>query len=57
MPHSTDTPWRDHLTEDERVTIEAAESAKETWRRLKQARAIIISRAVARAKLAGGGKG
>ncbi|WP_454917361.1 hypothetical protein [Xanthobacter sediminis] len=50
MPRPSLIAWREHLTPAERTTVEAYEAAHAVVARLKQARAIIISRAVARAR-------
>ena len=42
--------WRDHLTPDERETVDRADSAQAEWKRLRQIRAEIASRAAQRAK-------
>lgn len=45
-------PWREHLTNEERRTLELADAAKVEWQRLNQARAGIVNRAIQRAKYA-----
>ena len=46
------TRWQDFLTTDERATVDRAEAAKIEWKRLRDVRADIASRAMQRAKAA-----
>lgn len=54
---SSGLPWRDYLTDDERVIIEQAEAAKVTWQALNDRRAGIVNRAIQRARYALGRRG
>lgn len=56
MPRPSLIAWREHLTPAERATVEAYETAHAVVSRLKQTRAIIISRASARARKVAAGK-
>lgn len=42
--------WRKHLTDDERIQIEAADKARVAWEKLNATRAGIVNRAIHRAK-------
>jgi hypothetical protein len=44
--------WQSHLTARERAVVEAAAAAKRTWLELSRMRAVIVNRAIQRAKAA-----
>ena len=54
---NTELPWRDYLTDEERVIIEQADAAKVTWQALNDRRAGIVNRAIQRARYALGRRG
>ena len=48
--------WRKHLTPEERATVQEADQAKIAWLRLSPVRAMIVNRAIQRAKYRENGK-
>lgn len=54
---NTDLPWRDYLTDEERIIINQADAAKVVWQALNDRRAGIVNRAIQRARYSLGRRG